>query len=229
MSEKQIYVEDLIKVLDEENFSELEYNALLIQDMMARYRCAMLEVETKFRVLDEHFSLENDHNPINSIKTRLKRPKSIFQKLRRYHLPVTIESAEENLHDIAGVRVVCSFIDDIYLLAECLISQDDITLIEMKDYIKHPKENGYRSLHLIIEVPVFFKDGKKNMKVEVQLRTIAMDFWANLEHRLRYKKELNNDVLIQINDDLLECANISAKLDEKMQNVKDTIEKGSSD
>ena len=225
MSDKQIYVEDLIKVLDEENFGELEHNAQLIQDMMTRFRCAMMEVETKFRVLDEHFGLENDHNPINSIQTRLKRPKSIFQKLRRYHLPVSIESAEKNLHDIAGVRVVCSFIDDIYLLVKCLIDQDDVTLVEMKDYIKNPKENGYRSLHLIIEVPVFFKDGKKNMQVEVQLRTIAMDFWANLEHRLRYKKQLDEKVLANINGDLQECARISADLDQKMQRIKDTIEK----
>ena len=224
MSEKAIYFEDIMKTLDEENFTEIKKNAMLMQEMMVRYHCALLEVETKFKVLDNHFSLMHEQNPINSIKTRLKHPKSIIQKLRRYHLPVSIESAEENLHDIAGVRVICSFIDDIYTLAECFINQDDITLIEMKDYIKHPKDNGYRSLYLIVSVPVFFKDGKKEMKVEVQLRTIAMDFWANLEHRLRYKKELDDKLLLSISDDLLKCANISNDLDRKMQNIKDTID-----
>ena len=224
MSEKAIYFEDIMKTLDEENFTEIKKNAMLMQEMMVRYHCALLEVETKFKVLDNHFSLMHEQNPINSIKTRLKHPKSIIQKLRRYHLPVSIESAEENLHDIAGVRVICSFIDDIYTLAECFINQDDITLIEMKDYIKHPKDNGYRSLHLIVIVPVFFKHGKKEMKVEVQLRTIAMDFWANLEHRLRYKKELDDKLLLSISDDLLKCANISNDLDRKMQNIKDTID-----
>ena len=224
MSEKAISFEDIMKTLDEENFTEIKKNAMLMQEMMVRYHCALLEVETKYKVLDNHFSLMHEQNPINSIKTRLKHPKSIIQKLRRYHLPVSIDSAEENLHDIAGVRVICSCIDDIYTLAECFINQDDITLIEMKDYIKHPKDNGYRSLHLIVSVPVFFKDGKKEMKVEVQLRTIAMDFWANLEHRLRYKKELDDKLLLSISDDLLKCANISNDLDRKMQNIKDTID-----
>ena len=127
MNEKAIYFEDIMKTLDEENFTEIKKNAMLMQEMMVRYHCALLEVETKFKVLDNHFSLMHEQNPINSIKTRLKHPKSIIQKLRRYHLPVSIESAEENLHDIAGVRVICSFIDDIYTLAECFINQDDIT------------------------------------------------------------------------------------------------------
>lgn len=224
MSEKTVYFEDVVKTLSDENFDDIEKNAALIQDMMVRYQCAIQEVETKFRVLDNHFSLVSEENPINSIKTRLKKPRSIFQKLRRYNLPVTVESAEENLNDIAGVRVICSFIDDIYKLAECFINQDDITLIEMKDYIKHPKDNGYRSLHLIVEVPVFFKDGKKMMKVEVQLRTIAMDFWANLEHRMRYKKNLDDELLSSISDDLLACATISNNLDVKMQSIRNTID-----
>lgn len=195
------------------------------QALMSRYRCAIMEVETKFRVLNEQFSLQHDRNPIESIKTRLKSPESILGKLRRKNLPLTLSSIEDNLFDIAGIRVICSFVDDIYMLADCLISQDDITLVEEKDYIRNPKENGYRSLHLIVEVPIFLQDEKRNMKVEVQLRTIAMEFWANLEHRLRYKKDLPEDVLAATENSLLECANISSMLDEKMQGIRDVVEK----
>lgn len=195
------------------------------QELMSRYRCAIMEVETKFRVLNEQFSLQHDRNPIESIKTRLKSPDSILEKLHRKNLPLTLASIEKNLFDIAGIRVICSFVDDIYMLADCLIRQDDITLIEEKDYIRTPKENGYRSLHLIVEVPIFLQDEKRNMKVEVQLRTIAMEFWANLEHRLRYKKDLPEDVLAATENSLMECANISSMLDEKMQNIRDVVEK----
>ena len=195
------------------------------QELMSRYRCAIMEVETKFRVLNEQFSLQHDRNPIESIKTRLKSPDSILEKLHRKNLPLTLASIENNLFDIAGIRVICSFVDDIYMLADCLTRQDDITLIEEKDYIRTPKENGYRSLHLIVEVPIFLQDEKRNMKVEVQLRTIAMEFWANLEHRLRYKKDLPEDVLAATENSLMECANISSMLDEKMQCIRNVVEK----
>ena len=145
---------------------------------MARYRCAIMEVETKFRILDEQLSLQKERNPIESIKTRLKSPESIRGKLKRRELPLTLDSIENNLNDVAGVRVICSFVDDIYMLADCLIQQDDIELLETKDYIKHPKPNGYRSLHLIIQIPIFLQNEKRLMKVEVQLRTIAMEFWG---------------------------------------------------
>ena len=194
-------------------------------ELMSRYRCAIYEVETKFNVLNEQFSLQHDRNPIDSIKTRLKSFDSIYNKLMKRGLPFSAQSIEENLSDVAGVRVICSFIDDIYMLADCLLQQDDITLIERKDYIAHPKENGYRSLHLIVEVPIFLMNEKRNMRVEVQLRTIAMEFWANLEHRIRYKKNLSEDVLEVISNDLIECASESAKLDYKMQHIKETIEK----
>ena len=135
-----------------------------------------------------------------------------------------MESIEKNLLDVAGVRVITSFEHDIYLLADCLLQQDDITLIERKDYIQNPKENGYRSLHLIVEVPIFLHNEKRNMKVEVQFRTIAMDFWAALDHRLRYKKNLSEELQKEIAQDLLECANVSASLDDKMQSVYDRIQ-----
>ncbi len=196
------------------------------QEMMSRYRCAIMEVETKFRVLNDQFSLQHERNPIENIKTRIKSPDSIRRKMAKKGLtPLTLSAIEDNLNDVAGIRVICSFIDDIYMLADCLTSQDDITLIEYKDYIKHPKENGYRSLHLIVEVPIFLQNEKRNMKVEVQLRTIAMEFWANLEHRLRYKKDLPETVQQATADELYQCAEISAQLDRRMQQVRYTVEK----
>ena len=192
--------------------------------LMAYYRCAMYEIETKFRVLNEQFSLRHERNPIESIKTRIKSIESIQGKLERKNLPFTNEAVEENLNDIAGVRVICGFLEDIYLLADCLIQQDDVKLIKMKDYIKNPKPNGYRSLHLIVEIPIFLAEEKKYVRVEVQLRTIAMESWANLEHRLRYKKELDEDVLTETANELSECAAISNLLDTKMQKIRDIIE-----
>ncbi len=193
--------------------------------LMTYYNCALLEIETKFRVLNQQFSLEQEHNPIETIKTRLKSPESIFEKMRRKNLPLEVEAIEENLNDVAGIRVICPFINDIYCLADCLLQQDDVTLIERKDYIKNPKENGYRSLHLIVETPIFLQDEKKMMKVEVQLRTIAMDFWASLEHRMRYKKNLNAELSKMLSTELKDCAETSAGLDIRMGKIKDMIEK----
>lgn len=193
--------------------------------MMAYYRCAIMEIETKFKVLDEQFSLEYDRNPIESIKSRTKSMESLVKKVRHKKIPPTIESIEENLNDIAGVRVVCAFPEDIYMLADCLLKQDDITLIERKDYIKNPKQNGYRSLHLIVSVPIFLKDEKRDMKVEVQLRTIAMDFWASLEHKIRYKKNLEEEVQKELANELLYCAQQSADLDLRMQQIRNKLEK----
>lgn len=153
------------------------------KELMAYYRCAMMEVSAKFNVLNEELSLQYDRNPIETIKTRLKSPESIVEKLNRKGLPITVESIEENLNDVAGVRVICSYTSDIYMLSDAFIRQDDITLIQRKDYIQNPKPNGYRSLHLIVEIPIFLHDEKRMMKVEVQFRTISMDFWASLEIR----------------------------------------------
>ena len=186
--------------------------------MMAYYRCAIMEIETKFNVLNEEFSLQYDRNPINGMKSRLKSLASIKGKLDRKGLPFTIEAIEENLSDIAGIRVICSFPDDVYMLADALLKQDDITLVKKKDYIENPKPNGYRSLHLIVSVPIFLAKAKRSMKVEIQLRTIAMDFWASLEHQLRYKKdfEFTDDMA----KELLYCADLSAELDSKMENLR---------
>ena len=192
------------------------------KELMAYYQCALMEVETKFRVLNEQFSLAHDRNPIESIKTRVKSLESITEKLNRRNLPFSTQSIEENLTDIAGIRIICSFREDIYFLADCLLEQDDITLIQRKDYIENPKENGYRSLHLIVEVPIFLEHKKKMMKVEVQLRTIAMDFWASLEHKIYYKFEGNAPEYIS--KDLQECAKMVSELDDKMLSLNEAIQ-----
>lgn len=190
--------------------------------LMTYYRCAMMEIETKFNVLNEEFSLEHDRNPINSIKTRLKSLPSIMEKLERQNISPSLMAVEQNLNDIAGVRVVCSFLDDVYVLATALLQQDDIQLIEKKDYIANPKPNGYRSLHLIVTIPIFLKSEKRVMKVEIQLRTIAMDFWTSLEHQLRYKKEVvfSDDMARE----LQECADLSSVLDSRMDNLRKGVQ-----
>ena len=189
--------------------------------LMTYYRCAMMEIETKFNVLNEEYSLAYDRNPINSIKTRLKSFPSIKEKLERKGVSNSIESIEQNLNDIAGVRVICSFPEDVYELANALLKQDDIELIEKKDYIKNPKPNGYRSLHIIVGIPIFLAHEKRIMKVEIQLRTIAMDFWASLEHQLRYKKDTT--FTKEMANELLECAEMSAKLDNKMDILRKKV------
>ena len=188
------------------------------RELMSYYRCAIMEVETKFNVLNEELSLQYDRNPIETIKTRLKSPESIMEKLSRRGYPLTVESIEKNLNDIAGVRVICSHPADIYKLSEAFLRQDDITLLERKDYIANPKPNGYRSLHLIVETPIFLHDQKRLMKVEVQFRTISMDWWASLEHKIRYKKNLPQ--MEYVERELYECAEISAQLDARMEKLQ---------
>lgn len=221
---KEKIVSPVVKTLINSNaLDKIEDNMMPLKRLMAYYRCAIMEVETKFNVLNEEFSLEYDRNPIETIKTRLKSTESIIKKLVRRNFPLTVDSIEANLNDIAGVRVVCSFLEDIYLLADCLLQQDDVKLIQVKDYIKNPKPNGYRSLHLIIEIPIFLKDEKKDMRVEVQLRTIAMDFWASLDHKLSYKKDIPKEEAKLLRQELLECAQISADLDVRMGEIKNRI------
>lgn len=190
--------------------------------LMMEYQAAIMGVENRLRVLNEEFSLEYKRNPFESIKSRLKSPASIYEKMERKGYPVTVESIREHLKDVAGVRVICSFPDDIYRLADLLVKQDNITLLGKKDYIKSPKSNGYRSLHLILNVPIFLSNEKKYMKVEVQFRTIAMDFWASLEHKLKYKKDIDNAE--QIVGLLKNCADSIEALDYQMQEIRDKID-----
>jgi len=224
MEEKQSELQKLRAIISTKTPEEIREFADHAKILMTYYRCAMLEIETKFKVLDEQFSLSHERNPIESIKTRLKSIESIHEKLERRGLPMSVNSLENELNDIAGIRVICSFKDDIYMLADCLTNQDDVKLIAKKDYIKNPKPNGYRSLHLIVEIPIFLYNEKKFVKVEVQLRTIAMELWANLEHRMRYKKNLDENIHSKTADELQSCAEISALLDEKMQNIRNIIE-----
>ncbi len=209
--------ESALKIADTVPKGIFEKNQPFLELMM-RYNCAMLEVKTKLDVLDNQLSLENDRNPFESISCRLKSPKSIIEKLERKGFELSVKSIEENLNDVAGIRVICSFPDDIYILSKRLCSQDDIRVIEIKDYIKNPKPNGYRSLHLILEIPIFLLTEKKYMRVEVQFRTIAMDFWASLEHKVRYKKEIGGAEK-EISDELKSCAEEISKLDLKMQDI----------
>lgn len=224
MSEQQELLKKLEITLSSTDIEVITDSFNEIKELMTFYSCAIMEVETKFKVLNERFKLSIDRNPIDSIHTRLKTLDSIAAKLKRKGLSLSARDIEQNLSDVAGVRVICSFVDDIYMLADCLISQDDVTVLKIKDYIKNPKDNGYRSLHLIVQIPIFLDTEKRNMTVEVQLRTIAMEFWANLEHQLRYKKNLSLQLLRSTSRELRECARISAALDRRMQDVKKVID-----
>ncbi|MCD8221010.1 MAG: GTP pyrophosphokinase family protein [Clostridiales bacterium] len=193
------------------------------QRALMMYSCAIREVKTKLEVLNDDLSIRNQRNPIELIKSRVKKPSSIVEKLRRKGYPVTVESMMEHLDDVAGIRVICSFLDEIYTVADMLVRQDDVKVLTVKDYIRNPKPNGYRSYHLILEIPVYFSDEKKNMRVEVQIRTIAMDFWASLDHQLKYKKDIVQDSQL-ITEELRQCAEVIANTDQQMLRIRQNIE-----
>ena len=220
-TEKDVIIGQAMNLLD----GVLDY-----KDLMMGYACAIKEINTKFEVLDTKFEVRYKRNPISSIETRLKSQTSILEKMARLGIAPSRENIENNLNDIAGIRVICSYIDDIYFLADALTKQDDIKLIKRKDYISNPKPNGYRSLHLIVSVPIFFAESSKEVKAEVQIRTIAMDFWASLEHQIKYKKNVKNaDKVIAR---LKECADEIAHVDETMQQIRmemDKIQENSTD
>lgn len=192
------------------------------QEVMMMYTCAIREVKTKLEVLNDELSVRNKRNPIEVIKSRVKKPMSIIEKLQRRGLEPSLESMVEYLDDVAGIRVICTYVDDIYAVAKMLARQDDVKVLAIKDYIKNPKPNGYRSYHMIIEIPVFFSDRKQSMRVEVQIRTIAMDFWASLDHQLKYKKVIPE--ADEISMELKECADIIAQTDQKMLEIRKKIE-----
>ena len=194
------------------------------RELMMMYHSAIREVTTKLEILNDELSLDSEKNPIQFIKSRVKEPMSIVSKLNKLDKEFSVESIMTNLNDVAGIRVISSFIDDVYNIADMLVKQDDIVLIDAKDYIKNPKANGYRSYHLIIEVPVFFSQEKQMVRVEIQIRTVAMDFWASLEHQLKYKKNLKDSKKIE--DELKECADTISQTDLKMMNIRNEIENG---
>lgn len=190
--------------------------------VQSRYSAAIREVQTKLEILDDEFQLRHRRNPIHHMQSRLKSIQSMMEKLKRRNYPVSISSAVENLQDIAGIRVICSYVQDVYTIANLLVGQDDVHLIRMSDYIREPKANGYRSLHLIVEIPVFLSEGRILVPVEVQIRTIAMDFWATLEHSLRYKAQ--ESIPKHISDELQRVATDIASLDQRMQAIHDQVD-----
>ena len=208
-------------ILNSNVIDVIQDNKRPFDELMSKYRCAIMEIETKFKVLNEQYSLQYDRNPIETIKTRLKSMESISRKLAQKGKSFSAKSMEENLDDIAGVRVICSFQEDIYILAKCLLDQDDIELLETKDYIKNPKKNGYKSLHLIVKVPISSAEGEQKELVEIQLRTIAMDYWSVLEYELYYKKRDNAEIEAELKKYAEEIAN----LDHRMLELRNKIEK----
>ena len=203
--------------LSEHDEEQLIESAMQLQQVMLLYEAGIREIKTKLDILNDESRISGKASPIDSIKSRIKTPRSIIGKLKRRGYPISLQSMMENLNDIGGIRVICPFIEDIYTVADMLMRQDDLTLVEKKDYIKNPKPNGYRSLHLILEVPIFLSEATKPVRIELQLRTIAMDFWASLEHQLRYKADV--EVPPQISDDLKACADVIAATDEEMQRI----------
>ena len=221
--EKGLYKKFINQLHISENNTEFFDQMEQFRDMMLMYNCAIKEIQTKFEILNDELSVRKNRNPIEFIKSRIKKPDSIYHKLLRKNLDITSDAITEHINDIAGIRVVCSFVDDIYEVAGMLANQDDITVVTVKDYIKNPKPNGYRSYHMIVSVPVFFSDKSYPVKVEVQLRTIAMDFWASLEHQMKYKKDVENASEISLR--LKECADVISETDLKMQNIHNQIQK----
>lgn len=222
--EQKIKAKKAVRLMQKIDSDTIEWIQEKMKDfdlLMAYYRCALMEIETKFKVLNEEFSLEHDRNPISSIKSRIKSFESITEKVDRKDLPFDVDSVEKYINDVAGIRVICTFPEDVYLLADALLKQDDIMLIRRKDYIAEPKENGYRSLHLIVAVPIYLAHEKRLMKVEIQLRTLAMDFWASLEHQLRYKKDF--EFTEEMADELKLCAEQSAALDLRMEALRKLV------
>ena len=192
-----------------------------LRELLLTYNSAIREVTTKLEILNDELSVRNRRNPIHFIKSRVKTPMSIVDKLQKLEKEISVESVMTSLNDVAGIRVIASFVDDVYEIADMLTKQDDVFLIEAKDYIKNPKPNGYRSYHLIVEVPVFFSDKKQFVRVEIQIRTVAMDFWASLEHQLKYKENIKNSE--EIEAELRQCAETIANTDMKMMSIRNKI------
>lgn len=192
------------------------------QEAMLVYHAALKQINTKLEILNDEFQHVHRYNPIEHIKSRIKTSESIVKKLKRYGYESTIENMVKYINDIAGIRVICSFTSDIYRIADMLRSQNDIRVISVKDYIRHPKESGYKSYHMLVTVPVFLSDRIVDVKVEIQIRTVAMDFWASLEHKIYYKFEGNAPDYIS--RDLRECAKMVAELDDKMLSLNEAIQ-----
>ena len=185
------------------------------------YNSALKEIGTKLEILNDEFQHVHRYNPIEHIKSRLKSPESIVKKLKKHGYESTIENMVNYVNDIAGIRVICSFTSDIYRIAEMIANQSDIKVLSVKDYIEHPKPSGYRSYHMIVSIPIFLSDRSADTKVEIQIRTVAMDFWASLEHKINYKFEGNAPVFIR--NELIECSKIIYELDDRMLSLNEQV------
>lgn len=205
------------QTIDSEKNDDFYEMTFKFQKIMMIYESAIKMIETKLEVLSKEYKITGQRNPIDSVRSRIKTPVSIAHKLEKRNLPISFSSMTENLCDIAGIRVICPYISDIYLAKDILLKQPDIKLISEKDYIQTPKESGYRSLHIVVEVPVYLSNTEHNVKVEIQLRTIAMDFWASLEHELRYKT--SGIVPETIKKELFQCAETIAMTDRQMEEI----------
>lgn len=206
-----------------ENISEFFSQVEEFKKSIMKYQCVIRKLQSKLEILNDELSIKKERNPIEMIKYRVKEPRSIVEKLKRRGYPITVEAMEDHLTDIAGIRVICGFIEDIYTVSEILREQDDIHILQIKDYIKNPKPNGYMSFHMIVETPVFFTRNKEPLCAEIQLRTMAMDFWASLEYQLKYKKNIENPEIIA--SQLKDCAQIISSTDLKMQDILNQINK----
>lgn len=204
-----------------EHQDNLVTHIIQFNELMSRYKAAIKEVSTKLEILKNDFQIRNGRSSIENIQYRIKKPVSILRKLNARGIEINLDTIRSELNDVAGIRVICPFIDDIYMVAEKLSSQDDIRVVKIKDYITRPKPNGYRSYHMIIEVPVFFMDAKELVRVEVQLRTVAMDFWASLEHEIKYKKDIVDAQ--QLVRDLRSCADTVAETDRRMLELRERM------
>ena len=193
------------------------------QEVILVYNAALKQINTKLEILNDEFQHVHQYNPIEHIKSRIKTSESIVKKLRRHGYESTIENMVKYVNDIAGIRVICSFTSDIYRIAEMIRLQNDIHVIAVKDYIRLPKASGYKSYHMLVTVPVFLSDRTVDVKVEIQIRTVAMDFWASLEHKLQYKKNIPESQAKFLKDELYDCAQQSAALDKRMQNIRNVI------
>ena len=215
-SEKEFYLETISKiptVVEHEDIAEVFHEFMLLQHL---YDSAIEIVKTQLEILDSEFNVKFQRNPIHNVESRLKSPQSIINKLEKKGLPLTAESARRNLLDIAGIRLTCYYIDDIYTIAQIITCHDNFVALKVKDYILNPKSSGYRSYHMVISVPVYLSNSKQYAPVEIQIRTIAMDFWASLEHQLKYK---GGKVPAELSEQLRECADTISDTDQKMQNI----------
>ena len=219
MDEKEFYLDAIRDVVPENKEDQIQTVFYSFLELEHLYDSAIELVKTQLNIFDNEFSMRFQRNPIHNIESRIKTPQSIVEKLQRKGMPITSKSAKEHLTDIAGVRVICCYIDDIYAIADLLTKKSGFQLRKVKDYIQNPKPNGYRSFHMILEVPVYMSNGQQEAPVEIQIRTIAMDFWASLEHQLHYKSTGDSDVAATLTGELKECADTIAETDRKMQDM----------